>query len=70
MLEPANRPIKHNYFLASGLASIIAIGKNGHRLEVGIIGRAGKTGLSVVLGNDRSPNQTFIQVQGNGHRGR
>lgn len=45
MLEPASKPIKHNYFLASGLGSVIAIGKNGDRLEVGIIGREGMTGL-------------------------
>jgi CRP-like cAMP-binding protein len=68
VLEPANKPIKHNYFLASGLGSVIAIGKNGDRLEVGIIGREGMTGLPVVLGNDRSPNETFIQVEGAGAR--
>ena len=68
VLEPANKPIKHNYFITSGLASVIAIGKNGHRLEVGIIGREGMTGLPVVLGNDRSPNETFIQVEGTGSR--
>jgi CRP-like cAMP-binding protein len=68
VLEPANKPIKHNYFLASGLGSVIAIGKNGDRLEVGIIGREGMTGLPVVLGNDRSPNETFIQVAGAGAR--
>jgi CRP-like cAMP-binding protein len=68
MLEPANKAIKHNYFIASGLASVIAIGRNGHRLEVGIIGREGMTGLPVVLGNDRSPNETFIQVEGSGAR--
>jgi CRP-like cAMP-binding protein len=68
VLEPANKPIKHNYFIASGLASVIAIGKNGHRLEVGIIGCEGMTGLPVVLGNDRSPNETFIQVEGTGSR--
>jgi CRP-like cAMP-binding protein len=64
VLEPANKPVKANYFLTSGLASVIAIGKNGDRLEVGIIGREGMTGLPVVLGNDRSPNETFIQVEG------
>ena len=68
MLEPANKPIKHSYFITSGLASVIAIGKNSHRLEVGIIGRDGMTGLPVVLGNDRSPNETFIQVEGTGSR--
>jgi CRP-like cAMP-binding protein len=68
MLEPANKAIKHSYFITSGLASVIAIGKNSHRLEVGIIGRDGMTGLPVVLGNDRSPNETFIQVEGTGSR--
>ncbi len=68
MLEPANKPIKHSYFLNQGLASVIAIGKNGDRLEVGLIGREGMTGLAVVTGNDRSPNETFIQVQGHGSR--
>jgi CRP-like cAMP-binding protein len=68
VLEPANKPIKYNYFIDSGLASVIAIGRNGHRLEVGIIGREGMTGLPVVLGNDRSPNETFIQVEGTGSR--
>jgi CRP-like cAMP-binding protein len=68
VLEPANRSIKHNYFLNEGLASVIAIGKNGDRLEVGIIGCEGMTGLPVVTGNDRSPNETFIQVRGSGSR--
>jgi len=68
VLEPANKPIKHNYFIGDGLASVIAIDKGGNRLEVGVIGREGMTGLPVVLGNDRSPHETFIQVQGNGSR--
>jgi CRP-like cAMP-binding protein len=68
VLEPANKAIKHSYFITSGLASVIAIGKHGARLEVGIIGREGMTGLPVVLGNDRSPNETFIQVEGTGSR--
>jgi len=68
MLEPANKRIKYSYFLETGLASVIARGNNGHRLEVGIIGREGMTGLPVVTGHDRSPNETFIQVQGNGSR--
>ena len=34
------------------------------RIEVGIIGREGMTGLHVVLGNDRSPYETFVQVEG------
>jgi CRP-like cAMP-binding protein len=65
VLEESNKPIKHIYFLQHGLASVIA--KNGdRRLEVGLIGRDGMTGIAVVLGNSRSPNETFIQVEGDG----
>jgi CRP-like cAMP-binding protein len=35
---------------------------------VGLIGCEGMTGLSIVLGNDRSPHETFIQVAGEGKR--
>ena len=53
-------------FIEYGLASIVAA--NGHkRLEVGLR-REGMTGLLIVLGNDRSPNETFMQVAGNGIR--
>jgi CRP-like cAMP-binding protein len=67
VLEVPNKPIQHSYFIEYGLASIVAA--NGHkRLEVGLIGCEGMTGLPIVLGNDRSPNETFMQVPGNGMR--
>ena len=67
MLEVANKPITYSYFFEYGLASIVAA--NGHkRLEVGLIGCEGMSGLPIVLGNDRSPNETFMQVPGNGMR--
>jgi CRP-like cAMP-binding protein len=67
VLEVPNRPITHSYFIGSGLASIIA--KNSHKwLEVGLIGCEGYTGLPIVLGNDRSPHETFMQVPGDGMR--
>ena len=67
VLEAPNKPIKHCYFIERGLASIVAL--NGHqRLEVGLIGPEGMTGLAIVLGNDRSPHENFIQVAGKGWR--
>jgi len=65
VLEQPNEPIKQVYFLQNGLASVIAT--NTHRqLEVGLIGRDGMTGIAVILGNGRSPNETFMQVGGEG----
>ena len=33
-------------------------------IEVGIIGREGMTGLSVLLGNERPKHQTYMQAPG------
>ena len=69
VLETADEPIAHNYFIESGLASVVAgNGNHRRRIEVGLIGFDGMTGLAVVLGNDRSPNENFMQVGGEGRR--
>jgi CRP-like cAMP-binding protein len=67
VLEEANTPITHAYFIEDGLASIVA-GNQHTRLEVGLIGCEGVSGIPILLGNDRSPNDTFMQVAGNGLR--
>ena len=69
VLETANEPITHNYFIDHGIASIVAgNGNHRRRIEVGLVGFEGMTGLAVVLGNDRSPNENFMQVGGEGRR--
>jgi CRP-like cAMP-binding protein len=67
ILEVPKKSISHGYFIEYGLASIVAANKH-KRLEVGLIGCEGMTGIPIVLGNDSSPNETFIQVAGNGMR--
>ena len=46
VLEQPNKPIKHSYFIERGLASIVA-GNSHKRLEVGLIGSEGMTGLPI-----------------------
>jgi CRP-like cAMP-binding protein len=65
-LEKPNRRINAVYFPESGFASVIAIQSNGKQVEVGLIGREGMTGLPIVLGNHRSPHETYIQAAGAG----
>ena len=67
-LERPNKPIEHVYFLEAGLASMVARGPRKRQLEVGMMGSEGMTGHVVVLGDDRSPHSTFMQMAGNGHR--
>jgi CRP-like cAMP-binding protein len=66
--EQANEPIRHIYFAESGLSSKIAVTESGERLEVGVIGCEGMTGMAVVHGNGQSPHETFMQVAGEGVR--
>jgi CRP-like cAMP-binding protein len=67
VLETANEPIKHVYFAESGLSSVVAKDGDGRETEVGMIGREGVTGVPVLLGDEQSPNDTFIQLAGSGH---
>ncbi|MBC8012812.1 MAG: Crp/Fnr family transcriptional regulator [Methyloceanibacter sp.] len=67
-IEQPNKPIKYVYFPESGMVSIVTNGARKKQLEVGIIGREGVTGLTVILGNDRSPHSTYVQMPGDGYR--
>ena len=67
-LEKPNRRIDDVYFMDSGIASVVAVQSNQTRVEVGLVGCEGMTGTSVVLGSDRSPHSTYIQVAGEAQR--
>ncbi|HEY4274796.1 MAG TPA: Crp/Fnr family transcriptional regulator, partial [Rhizomicrobium sp.] len=67
-LETRNRRIEHVYFLDAGIASMVASAGTNHSIEIGMIGSEGMTGLSVVMGTDRSPHEIFMQSGGHGWR--
>jgi CRP-like cAMP-binding protein len=63
VLEAPYDAIPHVYFVESGLVSVVGTSPK-HRIEVGMVGYEGMTGLSVVLGDDRSANETMVQSTG------
>ena len=67
-LEDANQPIQHIYFPDVGIVSVVAEGTRARQSEVGLIGREGMTGINVVMGNNRSPHASYVQVAGHGRR--
>jgi len=67
-LEIPDRRIDSVYFMESGIASVVAVQSNATRVEVGLIGPEGMSGIAVVLGGDQSPLSTYIQVAGKGQR--
>jgi CRP-like cAMP-binding protein len=68
ILEAPGEPIAHVYFVESGLVSVVGETSKGHRIEVGMIGSEGMTGLAVVLADGRSRNQTIVQSAGSAMR--
>jgi CRP-like cAMP-binding protein len=64
-LQARNKRVQNIFFIESGIASVVANGE--HNIEVGIIGREGMTGVSVVMGNsDRAVYETYMQMEGSG----
>jgi CRP-like cAMP-binding protein len=67
-LEKPNRRIDDVYFMELGITSVVAIQSDDTQIEVGLIGCEGMTGLPIVLGDQRSPNSSYIQVAGAAQR--
>ena len=67
-MERPNRRIETVYFMENGIASVVAVQPDETRVEVGLIGREGMSGIAVVLGGNQSPHSTYIQVAGEGQR--
>jgi CRP-like cAMP-binding protein len=66
VLVEANGVTSRVCFMESGLASTVASSSDDESIEVGHVGREGMTASHVVLGVDRTPNTTFMQVAGTG----
>ncbi|MDB5647062.1 Crp/Fnr family transcriptional regulator [Methylobacterium sp.] len=64
VLIPANQPITHAYFLECGIASEVATTPEGRRIEVCITGPEGLVGVPLLLDVDRTPHETFVQIEG------
>jgi CRP-like cAMP-binding protein len=66
--ERPNKPIENVCFPETGIVSVIAVHPGGRRIEIGLVGCEGMTGSAVVLGTNRTPHETYIQVAGEGYR--
>jgi CRP-like cAMP-binding protein len=68
VIEVPGKPITHAYFLEIGVASVVAVDAEDHRIEVGVIGYEGVTGVSLIMGDNRAQHSTYMQIGGSGHR--
>ena len=67
LIEP-DEPIRHVYFIRSGVGSVLAIKQTGGDIEVGTVGNEGFIGLPVLFGAESMPFRVIVQVEGDGWR--
>ena len=63
VLEPG-KPIDRVCFPERGLISVVAVSRGGGRIEAGVVGPEGMVGAAVLLADDRTPNEAFVQFRG------
>ncbi len=68
VLVTPDEPIEHVTFIEAGVTSVVANTEGGRRIEIGLTGWDGLAGTPVLLGVDRTPHETFMQVAGSGLR--
>ena len=68
VIEVPDKPITHAYFLEIGVVSVVAVDAEDHRIEVGVIGYEGITGVPLIMGDNRAQHSTYMQIGGSGHR--
>lgn len=68
VLTRADEPIRHVWFLESGMSSTVTNTLVGENCEVGVVGRDGMVDAAALLGSDRSRFLAFMQLPGDGFR--
>jgi CRP-like cAMP-binding protein len=63
LAAPSDR-VEFNYFPEGGVASIIVEMPNTPATEIGLFGREGMSGVLALLGWDRKPRKTLVQIEG------
>ncbi len=68
IVEVPGKPITHVYFIEVGVVSVVAVNADDHRIEVGVIGNEGMTGVPLVMGDTRAQHSAYMQIPGQGYR--
>ena len=67
-IETQNRAIAHVYFPETCVISVFSNAGEDTRVEAGMVGFEGASGVAVILGDHRSPHDTYVQVAGEAMR--
>jgi len=68
ILEEPGERIEYAYFLNDGMASRVALSRDGRSVEVGIVGKEGMVGMSLLAGLQQGTFRAIMQMAGSGVR--
>jgi CRP-like cAMP-binding protein len=68
VLEEPGEKIEFTYFLNEGMTSLVALSRDGRSVEVGIVGKEGMVGMSLIAGLRQGTFRAIMQMAGNGMR--
>ena len=67
-LHQPHRTVQFAHFPNEGLISLVVELKDGRRVEAGLLGNEGASGMAAILGLSRSPLREIVQIAGDGFR--
>ncbi len=68
VIEVPAKPITPLLFPGDRRRLVVAVDSEDHRIEVGVIGYEGVTGVPLIMGDNRAQHSTYMQIGGAGHR--
>ncbi len=68
VLYESGAPLKHAYFPATSIVSLLQILEDGASSEIGIVGNEGIVGIALFMGGDTAPNRAVVQSEGYAYR--
>jgi CRP-like cAMP-binding protein len=68
ILEEPGQRIDYAYFLNDGMTSLVALSRDGRSVEVGIVGKEGMVGMSLIAGLQHGTFRAIMQMAGSGMR--
>lgn len=68
ILEEPGEKIEFTYFLNDGMTSLVALSRDGRSVEVGIVGKEGMVGMSLIAGLRQGTFRAIMQMSGTGSR--
>jgi CRP-like cAMP-binding protein len=68
VIQESGAPVRHVYFVESGMVSLVVDTQDGSQVEVGVTAREGVVGALASLGSDSSFHRAVVQISGKAFR--